>query len=77
MQTTANFQILKEELLKTKESQVTEHASFSAVKNLHKYLVVFNINSPQRPLNFLFVIRCYKITMLIFSNYLPLLVLNL
>ena len=32
MQTTANFQILKEELLKTKDSQVTKHASFSAVK---------------------------------------------
>ena len=60
MQTTANFQTLKEELLKTKESQVTERARFSAVENLHKNLVIFNINSAQRPLNFLFIIRYYK-----------------
>ena len=61
MQTTANFRTLKEELLKTKEYQVTEHARFSAVENLHKYLVIFNINSAQRTLNFLFIIRYYKI----------------
>lgn len=32
------------------ESQVTEDANFSAVKNLHKHFIIFNVNATQKSL---------------------------
>lgn len=59
------------------ESQVTEDANFSAVKNLHKYFIIVNVNSAQKTLLPFYDQVWQDFTLLIFSKYLTLLHLTL